>query len=58
MIEELCRQSGGVPVSVCGEVAADPAATATLLALGVQSLSVAASAVADIKQAVRRVRLR
>jgi phosphoenolpyruvate-protein phosphotransferase len=58
LIEELCRLSGDVHVSVCGEVAADPAATATLLALGVQSLSVAAPAVATIKQAVRRVSLR
>jgi phosphocarrier protein FPr len=58
LIGELCRQSGDVPVSVCGEVAADPAATATLLGLGIQSLSVAAPAVATIKQAVRRVSLR
>jgi phosphocarrier protein FPr len=43
----------GVPVSVCGEVAADPAATALLLGLGVRALSVAAPAVAAIKAAVR-----
>jgi phosphocarrier protein FPr len=58
LVEELCRQSGDVHVSVCGEVAADPDATTTLLALGVQSLSVAAPAVATIKQAVRQVHLR
>jgi phosphocarrier protein FPr len=58
LIEELCRQSGDAEVSVCGEIAADPAATATLLVLGVQSLSVAAPAVAAVKQSVRRVSLR
>ncbi|MDT4944748.1 MAG: multiphosphoryl transfer protein [Pseudonocardiales bacterium] len=55
LIAELCRDAGTVPVSVCGEVAADPAAAALLIGLGVRSFSVAAPAVANVKQAVRAV---
>jgi phosphocarrier protein FPr len=57
LVAELCRQSGGRPVSVCGEVAADPVAAGVLLGLGVQSLSVSAAAVAAVKQQVRAVEL-
>ena len=57
LMEELCRQSSGAPVSVCGEIAADSSATSTLLSLGVRSLSVAPSAIAAIKVAVRGVNL-
>lgn len=42
-----------VPVSVCGEIAADPRFTALLLGLGVQELSVAPRYLPIIKQAVR-----
>jgi phosphocarrier protein FPr len=55
LIAELCRQAGGTPVSVCGEIAADPVAVQVLLGLGVDSLSVAAPAVARMKQVVRTV---
>jgi multiphosphoryl transfer protein len=57
LIDELCRQSAGAPVSICGEIAADPNATSTLLALGVRSLSVAPPTIAAIKKAVRGVNL-
>jgi len=38
---------------VCGELAADPAATALLLGLGVRELSMSAPAIAEVKDAVR-----
>jgi phosphoenolpyruvate-protein phosphotransferase/dihydroxyacetone kinase phosphotransfer subunit len=57
LIGELCRQAGTVPVSVCGEIAADPLAVPVLVGLGVRSLSVAAPAVAAVKQAVRSLDL-
>jgi len=43
----------GVPVSVCGEVAADPRFTPLLLGLGVHELSVATRYIPIIKQAIR-----
>lgn len=43
----------GRPVSVCGEMAGDPAATTLLLAMGVDHLSMAASNVPRIKQVIR-----
>jgi phosphotransferase system enzyme I (PtsI) len=45
----------GIPVSVCGEVAADPVYTPLLLGLGVHELSVAARALPAIKQAIRSI---
>ncbi len=55
LIAELCRDAGHASVSVCGEIAADAVAAALLIGLGVDSLSVAAPAVARIKQVVRRI---
>lgn len=43
-----------VPVSVCGEVAADPRFVPLLLGLGVQQLSVAARFLPEIKLAIRK----
>jgi phosphocarrier protein FPr len=57
LIDALCSAAGEVPVSVCGEVAADPCAVPLLLGLGVRSLSVAVPSVAGTKQAVRDVDL-
>jgi multiphosphoryl transfer protein len=57
LIEELCRSAGDVPVSVCGEAAADPIAVPLLLGLGVRSLSVTPTAVATVKQQVREIDL-
>jgi phosphoenolpyruvate-protein phosphotransferase (PTS system enzyme I) len=44
------------PVSVCGEIAADPRFTALLIGLGLRSFSMNASAVPRVKQAVRGLR--
>ncbi|SFP76852.1 phosphocarrier protein FPr [Geodermatophilus dictyosporus] len=53
--ETASRAAGRASVSVCGEVAADPAALPVLVGLGVRELSVAPSAVAGVKAAVRRL---
>lgn len=55
MIAALCEGAGQVPVSVCGELGADPDAVAVLIGLGVRSLSVVTPAVAGVKQRVRSV---
>jgi phosphocarrier protein FPr len=57
LVAELCTGAGTVPVSVCGEAGADPAAIPLLLGLGVRSLSVAPPAIAAVKQAVRELQL-
>ncbi len=44
-----------MPVSVCGEMAANPAWTPLLLGLGIRSFSMNAAAVPRVKQAVRAV---
>lgn len=43
----------GIPVSVCGEIAADPRFTPLLLGLGIQELSVAPRHLPVIKNAIR-----
>lgn len=43
----------GIPVSVCGEVAADPRFTPLLLGLGVHELSVASRYIPIVKNAIR-----
>ena len=57
LIAALCNDAGSVPVSVCGELAADPLAVPVLLGLGVRSLSVVPPAVALVKQRVREIDL-
>ena len=57
LIATLCRDAAAVPVSVCGELAADPVAVPVLIGLGVRSLSVVPPAVALVKQRVREVNL-
>jgi len=46
-----------MPVSVCGEVAANPKLTPLLLGLGLRSFSMNASAVPRVKQAVRALEI-
>ena len=46
--------AAGIPVAVCGELAADPRAAALLFGLGVDELSMGAPAVAQVKAAIRR----
>jgi phosphoenolpyruvate-protein kinase (PTS system EI component) len=63
LIDLVCRAAcggaagaggaGGRLVAVCGELAADPAAAALLVAMGVPELSVAPPAVPDVKEWVR-----
>jgi phosphotransferase system enzyme I (PtsI) len=45
----------GVPVSMCGEMAAERAYTLLLLGLGIRNFSVAPSAVPEVKRVVRSV---
>ena len=47
----------GKPVGVCGEAAASPALAPVLVGLGVTSLSMSASAVADVRDALATVTL-
>ena len=56
LIEMTCAagRAHGVPVSLCGELAGNSAATPLLLGLGVQELSAPLPAVALVKAAVRR----
>lgn len=44
-----------IPVSVCGEMAGDPAAALVLLGMGVDSLSMSASSLTRIKWVIRNV---
>lgn len=48
-------QVAGIPVSVCGEMAADPQAVAFLIGLGIQELSMSASAIPAVKAQIRRL---
>lgn len=45
----------GLPVSLCGEMAADPKLAELLIGLGLRELSVPPRAVAPVREAVRRV---
>lgn len=51
VVHEATRQ--GIPVTVCGEVAADPRFTPLLLGLGVHELSVSTRYLPEIKSAIR-----
>jgi phosphotransferase system enzyme I (PtsI) len=47
----------GIPVGLCGELAADPLATALLIGLGIDELSVSAGIIPEIKKIIRSIRL-
>jgi phosphotransferase system enzyme I (PtsI) len=49
--------AAGKPVGVCGEAAASPALAPVLVGLGVTSLSMSATAVADVREALAAVTL-
>jgi multiphosphoryl transfer protein len=58
LIDAVCRGAGpDLLVAVCGELAADERAVPLLVGLGVRGLSVAAPALAGVKEAVRAVDL-
>jgi phosphoenolpyruvate-protein phosphotransferase/dihydroxyacetone kinase phosphotransfer subunit len=44
----------GIPVALCGEMAADPLATPLLLGLGLEEFSVSAPLIPELKQAIGR----
>jgi phosphotransferase system enzyme I (PtsI) len=56
LIRLVAEEAGalGVPVSICGEIAADPKYTALLLGLGINELSVSLRFLPMIKQTVRQ----
>ena len=57
---DRCRASAlaeGVPISVCGDLAADPVATPVLVGLGFTSLSMPMAAIPLVAEVVRRVEL-
>ncbi len=57
LIRLVCGAAGEVPVAVCGEAAADPAAVPLLLGLGVRELSVSPRSVPSVKARVRGLEL-
>lgn len=55
LVAATCAALPGIPKAVCGDLASDPAMSATLVRLGVRELSVRPGMVAEIKQAVRLI---
>lgn len=53
LIELVVREAGDTPVSLCGELAGRVEVISSVLRTGIRSLSVAASLVPDVKNAVR-----
>jgi phosphotransferase system enzyme I (PtsI) len=55
MLEFVARsaRAARIPVSMCGEMAADPGYAAILIALGLDSLSMSPRAIPGVKQAIR-----
>jgi phosphoenolpyruvate-protein phosphotransferase len=53
LIEMVVRESGDTPVSLCGELAGRFEVMSRVLRTGIRSLSVAASLVPDVKNAIR-----
>jgi phosphotransferase system enzyme I (PtsI) len=57
VIQEIVRAAGaeGLPVSLCGEMAAEPLHALVLLGFGVRELSMSPAAIPRVKEAVRAV---
>ncbi len=53
-IVDVCRQENK-PVSICGEMAGEPASALLLAAIGFDSLSMSASSLLKVKSAIRQV---
>lgn len=55
LVDEAVRASerAGIHLSVCGEMAGDPAAALALAGLGIRSLSMAASSLPAVRRAIR-----
>ena len=51
-------RAGGIPVSVCGEMAGDPASVVLFMALGIDELSMGAFSLPEIKRIIRSVSYR
>lgn len=49
-------REGGIPIAVCGEIAADPLWTPLLIGLGIAELSMNASSIPLIKRSIRLIR--
>lgn len=56
LVGMVLGEAGEIPVSVCGELAADLSSIPTLLKLGLRSLSVAPPLVPSAKQVIRQAR--
>ena len=56
LVESVIREAteAGKDVSICGEMAGDPAFTALLLGLGLRQFSMHPSQISEVKQAVLR----
>lgn len=57
LVRETVAAAGGRRVAVCGDVAAEPAATGLLVGLGVSELSVTPAAIPAVKDHIRHVSL-
>ena len=55
-ISARAAREGGVPIAVCGEIAADPLWTPLLIGLGITELSMNASSIPLIKRSIRLIR--
>lgn len=59
LIEQAARaaRSAGIPIGVCGELAADPAAAVALAGLGLDELSMVSAAIPLVKEQLRTLSL-
>jgi phosphoenolpyruvate-protein kinase (PTS system EI component) len=54
LLQLICEDAGGIPLSVCGELASQEDSLQTILDLGIRSLSVAPPLIPTTKETVRR----